>query len=212
MTSSAACWRQSDAYWQTDTAGLIRNFRKLLPFLLGEPYGRTLPEVFAGVCAAESIAALVAASEVGVGSRFSVTLSRAAGRAANPATARSEAAQWLATQANHRSDFVLYVEDDPLNEMLMRTLIESRLGYGYATAATAQGGLLTARERRPALMLVDLNLPDLSITLRSLAGRGPRRRACVCQWSRPRSKLRPWRRTPSRPASSCCKVIRSAAA
>ena len=67
---------------------------------------------------------------------------------------------WSAAKADSRSDFVLYVENDPVNEPLMRTLIELRLGYGYAAAMTAQGGLLVARKHRPALVLVDLNLPD----------------------------------------------------
>ena len=99
---------------------------------------------------------LEASSELGVGSCFSVTLGRGVGTAQIPAEAEPVAT----AQTHSRSDFVLYVEDEPVNELLMRTLVELRLGYGYATSATAQAGLLAAREQRPTLMLVDLNLPD----------------------------------------------------
>ena len=95
-------------------------------------------------------------SEFGVGSCFSVTLAGDVGVASVP----GETAPVPAAAAGGRSGLVLYVEDEPVNELLMRTLVEVRLGYRYATAASAQAGLLAARSEVPTLMLVDLNLPD----------------------------------------------------
>ena len=92
-------------------------------------------------------------SRPGAGSRFSVDLRRAdVGEAATPPVQAGAAT--LASQG----ELVLYVEDDPVNEMLMRAIVEGRLGRRYASATTAEEGLLLARKLRPAVLLVDLNL------------------------------------------------------
>jgi CheY-like chemotaxis protein len=93
-------------------------------------------------------------SQPGIGSRFSVDLLRAdRGAAALPAQPDA-----LAAPRQAQGELVLYVEDDPVNELLMRAIVEGRLGRRYASASTAEAGLLMARELRPAVMLVDLNL------------------------------------------------------
>jgi CheY-like chemotaxis protein len=65
----------------------------------------------------------------------------------------------LASSGGRQDTLVMYVEDDPTNELLMRAVVEGRLGYRYVSAPTAEEGLRVARELRPAVMLVDLNLP-----------------------------------------------------
>ena len=56
---------------------------------------------------------------------------------------------------------ILIVEDNELNMKLLRDVLEA---YGYATITTAEGAasLALARENRPDLILMDLQLPDIS--------------------------------------------------
>ena len=56
---------------------------------------------------------------------------------------------------------VLIVEDNDLNLKLLRDVLEA---HGYATASAREGaaGLALAREWRPDLILMDLQLPDIS--------------------------------------------------
>src|SRR5260370_19173739 len=56
---------------------------------------------------------------------------------------------------------ILIVEDNELNMKLLRDVLEA---YGYATITTAEGmaAFALARECRPDLILMDLQLPDIS--------------------------------------------------
>ena len=56
---------------------------------------------------------------------------------------------------------VLIVEDNELNMKLLRDVLEA---YGYATVTTGEGAasFALAREHRPDLILMDLQLPDIS--------------------------------------------------
>jgi len=56
---------------------------------------------------------------------------------------------------------ILIVEDNELNMKLLRDVLEV---HGYATITTAEGGAAVslAREHRPDLILMDLQLPDIS--------------------------------------------------
>ena len=56
---------------------------------------------------------------------------------------------------------ILIVEDNELNMKLLRDVLEA---YGYATITTAEGetALALARANRPDLILMDLQLPDIS--------------------------------------------------
>ena len=56
---------------------------------------------------------------------------------------------------------ILIVEDNELNMKLLRDVLEA---YGYATVTTGEGGaaFALAREKRPDLILMDLQLPDIS--------------------------------------------------
>ena len=54
---------------------------------------------------------------------------------------------------------VLVVEDDPSVRKLLHTLLSSE-GYDVATAADGLAGLLKASSERPALILLDLMMPD----------------------------------------------------
>ena len=55
---------------------------------------------------------------------------------------------------------VLYVEDNPLNAEVIRGILEQRPGLELEIAATVEAGLRALRERPPALLLLDSQLPD----------------------------------------------------
>jgi CheY-like chemotaxis protein len=57
-------------------------------------------------------------------------------------------------------ELILAVEDNELNAKLLRDVLQSR-GYEVVEATTAERGLEIARERRPALILMDIHLPGL---------------------------------------------------
>jgi two-component system OmpR family response regulator len=55
---------------------------------------------------------------------------------------------------------VLVVEDDPSVRGLLQTLLAAE-GYDVATASDGLSGLVKAANQRPALILLDLMMPDL---------------------------------------------------
>lgn len=55
---------------------------------------------------------------------------------------------------------MLIVEDNPANMTLAVFLLESA-GHTVLRATNAEAGLLLARERRPALVLMDIQLPGM---------------------------------------------------
>jgi CheY-like chemotaxis protein len=60
----------------------------------------------------------------------------------------------------HPSAMILIVEDNDLNrDVLSRQLV--RRGHRVETAADGEAGLALARERAPALILLDLGLPGI---------------------------------------------------
>lgn len=56
---------------------------------------------------------------------------------------------------------VLIVEDNDKNLKLVRDVLQAK-GYATLEAGTAEAGLVLARERRPALILMDIHLPGMS--------------------------------------------------
>jgi two-component system cell cycle response regulator DivK len=56
---------------------------------------------------------------------------------------------------------ILYVEDNELNRKLVRDLLR-RTRYRLLEAADGEAGVAMAREERPDLILVDVQLPKLS--------------------------------------------------
>ena len=55
---------------------------------------------------------------------------------------------------------ILYVEDDRNNRMLVRRVLEAE-GYHVVDAEDGPTGLQLAQEVEPALILMDINLPDM---------------------------------------------------
>jgi CheY-like chemotaxis protein len=81
------------------------------------------------------------------GSLFELRLPLAGSRAAKPAPLA------LAT--------VLYIEDNDVNMMIVRELLTQRPHIAFHGAPNGLRGLALAAELRPALLLVDMQLPDI---------------------------------------------------
>lgn len=57
---------------------------------------------------------------------------------------------------------VLYIEDDAANRQLVQLILERRKEIRFFEAETGNGGLHMAKEYQPDIILLDLNLPDIS--------------------------------------------------
>jgi len=55
---------------------------------------------------------------------------------------------------------ILYIEDNRDNRILVKRILEAE-GYRVLEAANGPEGIELARAQRPALVLVDINLPDV---------------------------------------------------
>src|SRR5579863_2517738 len=80
---------------------------------------------------------------------------RSAANAREFVALQGEEPQRLATRR------ILVVEDNELNMKLLRDVLEA---YGYEAITTGEGtaAVALARERRPDLILMDLQLPDIT--------------------------------------------------
>jgi two-component system, cell cycle response regulator DivK len=59
------------------------------------------------------------------------------------------------------NELILIVEDNPRNLKLLRDTLQVK-GYQTVEAGTGEAGVQLARERRPALVLMDIQLPGIS--------------------------------------------------
>jgi PAS domain S-box-containing protein len=93
----------------------------------------------------------------GQGSTFWVELPLAAAAVSTPVMA--PAPETAETHAAH--SYVLYIEDNPMNQRLMQQVFASRKQLELRTAHTAEIGIQLARAELPALILMDINLPGM---------------------------------------------------
>ena len=56
---------------------------------------------------------------------------------------------------------LLYIEDNPVNTLLVRELVAQRPGLELVCEPDGSSGVARARELRPDLVLVDMQLPDM---------------------------------------------------
>ena len=100
-------------------------------------------------------------SSPGVGSVFSIELGTTA-----PAAGRGAAEGELAAPPPERAagepHLVLYIEDNPANLRLVEEIVRFRSDLLLVSAGDGPGGLALARERRPDIILMDINLPGMS--------------------------------------------------
>jgi PAS domain S-box-containing protein len=119
---------------------------------IGLALSRRLMEAMGGSIGAES--------EPGVGSSFWLRLPRAEHDAAlRPA---DEAAPSAGPAAAAQPQTVLYVEDNPVNVVLMEAMLMRLPGLRLLSAPRPELGLELALAERPVLLLLDIQLPGMS--------------------------------------------------
>ncbi len=101
-------------------------------------------------------------SERGRGSRFWVELPKAPDLAPAPAPALLPAdAGALRDGAGPGQHELLYIEDNPVNLLLVQHIVALRPQWRLLTASLPSQGLILARTRRPRLVLLDIHLPEM---------------------------------------------------
>jgi CheY-like chemotaxis protein len=66
-----------------------------------------------------------------------------------------------ATHKPHSKGALLYVEDNPANLHYVESVVSQYLNFDMLAAVTGEEGIRFARERRPDVILLDINLPDI---------------------------------------------------
>ena len=66
------------------------------------------------------------------------------------------------TGADRAPRRVLYIEDEPLNALLMTEMFRGHEGWSLQVESDGASGLRAAREDAPELLLIDMNLPDMT--------------------------------------------------
>ena len=102
-------------------------------------------------------------SQAGVGSTFTVRLPRApdAGTAQPSAPTATPGVPATPPSPLTRRGSLLYIEDNPVNVLLVEELIRMRPGLTLASAPTGMAGVALAAQLRPDLILIDIQLPDI---------------------------------------------------
>ncbi len=109
---------------------------------------------------------ILAQSEPGVGSCFEVRLPRNADDApaltrATPAPLDPSALSLMPRPAGPRAGQLLYIEDNPVNVLLVEELVRTHAGLTIESTLTGMEGVERARTLKPDLILVDMQLPDI---------------------------------------------------
>jgi CheY-like chemotaxis protein len=101
-------------------------------------------------------------STVGAGSTFWIELPRDALPAASASAAGLPAAHAAAHPVSADYQTVLYIEDNPANIKLVAQILGHVPHIHLLTAHTPELGIELALARRPALILLDINLPGMN--------------------------------------------------
>ncbi|HWF49656.1 MAG TPA: PAS domain S-box protein [Solirubrobacteraceae bacterium] len=104
------------------------------------------------------------ASVVGQGTTLAIELPVVPAPVASAAPARAPDGESTppASRAPQRLRTVLYIEDNPSNIKLVEAILVARPEVTLIVATQGSLAIDLAREHRPALVLLDLNLPDIS--------------------------------------------------
>jgi PAS domain S-box-containing protein len=134
----------------------------------GDPEGSGIGLAIVKALAERMGGSVQASSEPGVGSVFELRLQSAT--PSGPAAERPVQAFESAVETGSNPDpaprigtrgSVLYIEDNPINAMIIRELISRRHDLLLHEAADGIAGVELARRTRPDLVLLDMQLPDI---------------------------------------------------
>jgi PAS domain S-box-containing protein len=103
---------------------------------------------------------IVVESRPGAGSRFAVELDAAGAQAGDTGPQTMDSMPMPIAEGAPRR--VLYIEDEPLNVLLMEEVFRGQPGWQLQVERDGARGLAAARAKPPDLMLVDMNLPDMT--------------------------------------------------
>lgn len=100
-------------------------------------------------------------SQPGQGSCFSVSLPTAAAPPATPEAPPQRTADAVPPRSAAPRQ-VLYIEDEPLNVLLMQEVFRAQPAWTLHVAEAGEAGVAAALRLRPDLALIDMNLPDIN--------------------------------------------------
>jgi PAS domain S-box-containing protein len=121
---------------------------------IGLVVAKKLTELMGGVIGVES--------SVGMGSVFWFELMAAAKPQFGVESGKPKAHAQSDVRSNARVRTVLYVEDNPANMKLVEQIIARRPDLRLLSATTGTLGIELAHENQPDVILMDINLPDIS--------------------------------------------------
>jgi PAS domain S-box-containing protein len=98
-------------------------------------------------------------SQPGQGTVFEITLPAGASSGQHHAAVADDARPSSTTRAD-RMGQLLYIEDNSVNVLLVEELVKSLSGLQIVSEATGAAGVARARELRPDVILIDMQLPD----------------------------------------------------
>jgi signal transduction histidine kinase/ActR/RegA family two-component response regulator len=101
-------------------------------------------------------------STPGVGSTFWIALSTAAPLPQPAAPAPLDAGIAAAAPGHAEPRLILYIEDNPANLRLVQEIVGFRADLRLLSAPDGHTGLAMAHTQRPAIVLMDLNLPGMN--------------------------------------------------
>jgi PAS domain S-box-containing protein len=104
---------------------------------------------------------LTVQSQLGQGAVFSLVLPLASNTAPGEAVAATSAERSVPAGACGKR-CVLYIEDEPINVMLMEEIFRRQPDWTLLVATDGQQGLQLAQKHQPDLLLIDMNLPDMN--------------------------------------------------
>ena len=99
-------------------------------------------------------------SRPGAGSRFTVELDAAGEQDADSGPTTMDSMPMPLTPGGQRR--VLYIEDEPLNVVLMEEVFRGQPGWTLQVERDGARGMAAARRSGPDLLLIDMNLPDMT--------------------------------------------------